>query len=457
MTSRPTRRRSRWTPDLRRADVEPDQVVVPCARQERLAQAAERDRIPLRHGHVDCRGQHAPERDVGHPWRLGEAPPRRVEVCTQDVGAAQILEQRQHLPVREPYVAFHIDAVHPQEGRGHHERDALLYAKDQERDAETPRREPPREQRPDPTSAPRCGTRAPEVRLRARSDPHRSPPSPGCAWARSAARMASAAVPIEPAPSVITRSPGLTMRATACGTSSSRGTTWGGRPAAASVRSAKASRVAPGIAASPAAIDVGQHHLVGGGERPRERVRAVARAGIAVRLEHQHEAPAAHACGLDDGPDLGGVVAVVVDDRHPPGVSPALEPPLGAVKLRKRLGGPREGHLQLERHGDRPQGVQQVVPSRHRQPSGARAPGARGRALRHEAARAERLERHAVSGHVGRRQAFPLEPVGDDAAASRAAAGSRTASSSHAEHHGAVERHLVGELDERLCRPPELP
>ena len=96
---------------------------------------------------------------------------------------------------------------------------------------------------------------APEILLGCCPDPHRVPPVPA-GWARRwriASRMRSPVPPIDPAPSVMTRSPGRAIVATAPGRSSRAGTTRTPPRAASRTAEASASSVTPGIGGSPAA------------------------------------------------------------------------------------------------------------------------------------------------------------------------------------------------------------
>ena len=63
-------------------------------------------------------------------------------------------------------------------------------------------------------------------------------------------------------------------------------------------------------------VDVGDEHDVGLVERARELVEEIARAGVAMRLEGDDDAPVVGALRrVERRLDLGRVVAVVVDER----------------------------------------------------------------------------------------------------------------------------------------------
>ena len=115
-------------------------------------------------------------------------------------------------------------------------------------------------------------------------------------------------------------------------------------------------------------VDVGEHDLVGGAERRAELREQVARACVAVRLEHDHQPPSRRARRGDHRGNLGGMMAVVVDDHHAAALAAHLEAPFGAAGIRRappRCGGTAP---ELESDGDSPQRVEQVVPAGHLQP-----------------------------------------------------------------------------------------
>ena len=115
-------------------------------------------------------------------------------------------------------------------------------------------------------------------------------------------------------------------------------------------------------------VDVGQHDFIGGAQRRAELAHQLAGASVAVRLEHDDDAPVdAGAGGGDDGGDLGRVMTVVVYDHDAVFFPEALESPLGALELRQRGGDGREGDADLEADGHGRERVQQVVPARHLQ------------------------------------------------------------------------------------------
>ena len=104
--------------------------------------------------------------------------------------------------------------------------------------------------------------------------------------------MRSATPPIEPAPSVITMSPGRASSATRPGISSSARTTCSGR------EHARADGVGEPLDRDAlnrrftGRVDIGQDDLVGGAEGASEFVHQIARPRVAMRLEHDDD-PAA--------------------------------------------------------------------------------------------------------------------------------------------------------------------
>src|SRR5690606_34028713 len=87
-------------------------------------------------------------------------------------------------------------------------------------------------------------------------------------------------------------------------------------------------------------VDVGEDDEVGGVEAGGEAVEVGAHAAVAVGLEHGDEAPVgvAGARAGEGGADLGGVVAVVVDDHDVAGGAAHGEAPLDAAELGERGG-----------------------------------------------------------------------------------------------------------------------
>ena len=93
------------------------------------------------------------------------------------------------------------------------------------------------------------------------------------------------------------------------------------------------------IGASPAGIDVGQHQHVDGRQHAHEILEQVARARVAMRLEREHEAPAGEAAArrFDRRRHLGGMVAVVVDQRERAAVERARRRSAGSGGRRRGI------------------------------------------------------------------------------------------------------------------------
>ena len=171
-----------------------------------------------------------------------------------------------------------------------------------------------------------------------------------------------------------------------------------------------------------------------------------------MRLKDDEQPAAGGTGGGDHRGDLGGVMAVVVDHHDAPAFTAHLESPLGAGEFREGGGNARERDLELDadRHGA--ERIEQVVPARH-------GDGHLAERLAHAvhqaadgAARGERLELHVVCGDIGLARMPRLrQPISDHAPAGPG--NQRT----HrlvvcAEDRGAVERHLVDELQEGVVQ-----
>ena len=121
-------------------------------------------------------------------------------------------------------------------------------------------------------------------------------------------------------------------------------------------------------------VDVGEHDLVGQRQRRTKLVQQLRGARIPVRLEHAHDAARAGSSRrAQHGRDLGRVVTVVVDDGDPACLAFALEPALGATKLRQGRRDGRKRHVQLQADADRGERVEHVVAARHLQRQRAQA------------------------------------------------------------------------------------
>ena len=203
----------------------------------------------------DRRGQRPSERCGANPGRPLQLLAPAVEVRRDDVLSHQASQQLLDPGLRQPRVSSHDDLVDLEDGcvlddlaaakRGIDRPSAKQRGKDYRSD--------PAAQQPTPARG--FDVRAPEAFVRGSGD--RAHDDGFLAIALASARVSrpirrSGTVPIDPAPSVITMSPGHTSRASAGGTSSIAGTTSTGALTAARTDAARRSSVAPGSGSSPA-------------------------------------------------------------------------------------------------------------------------------------------------------------------------------------------------------------
>src|SRR5712672_295995 len=112
-------------------------------------------------------------------------------------------------------------------------------------------------------------------------------------------------------------------------------------------------------------VNIGNHQNIGLVESAREFVPEMLRAGVAVRLEkHQEAIELADARGFQGGPDLGRMMAVVVD--HCDIVDGALnvEAPTDAGKFAQTFANQFGGNVEIERDRGGGSGVAHVVDAR---------------------------------------------------------------------------------------------
>ena len=172
-------------------------------------------------------------------------------------------------------------------------------------------------------------------------------------------------------PSRCTRRPGRPRR---------RGTTRRRRAAAATRRgpwgwasSTASTTSSPGDAGDrrrARRVDVGEHDDVGVDEGVGVLPPHLGDAVEAVRLERDDDPPpavAAVAGGGDDGGDLGRQVGVVVDERGPAVDAADVEAAGDAAEAGQGGGAVVERHAEVSRHGDRAEGVDDVVHAAQRQ------------------------------------------------------------------------------------------
>ena len=117
-------------------------------------------------------------------------------------------------------------------------------------------------------------------------------------------------------------------------------------------------------------IHLAQQQHVDRGKNLDEVIEQVVRTGIAMRLEHHHQAPPrpAGACGLQRRGNLARVVRIIVDQQHPAGgcgdVTHQLKTPPDTLESGQRPLHGGIGHTQLGGNGNRGQRVQDIVATR---------------------------------------------------------------------------------------------
>ncbi len=206
-------------------------------------------------------------------------------------------------------------------------------------------------------------------------------------------------------------------------------------------------------------VDLGEQYGIGGGEHLDEVLEAVARAGVAMRLEGQHDAPSREctACGRKRGRHLGRVVTVVVDQGE---VAPvcqwnlavALEAPPDAVELGKGFLDCRIASADFRGYRDGGQRIADVVFAWQVQ---------RDREARNGTVAAHAIEMHppraiAAGAHVFGANVGPgVNAVGDDLF------GELRKNLAHvrvvaAHHRDAVEGQAMDEIDEGLLEPTQV-
>ena len=265
---------------------------------------AQADRPALGDEHLHRRRQHPAQADVRDPRRLDQPPAERLEIDAQDARAAQVVDERLHLAARQPDVAVHADAADPEQRRREREGDALVDAEHEQQHAEHPARDRPRQARPESPASRRLRRRAPEVALGRRLDCHVEPPEPSPLGERRQDSVADAADRAGAERDHQVAGPARGRRRAPAGRRDpARREADTGRRGADRVgercrRDARDRRLA-------GRVDVGEHDLVGGAERRAELREQIARAGVAVRLEHDHQPPAGRARRGDHRGDLG--------------------------------------------------------------------------------------------------------------------------------------------------------
>ena len=186
----------------------------------------------------------------------------------QDARAAQPVDERLHLAARQPHVAAHDDRAAPA-ARGActtRSNAAVAGVDDDQRRAPRRARDAPRD--PGARAALPLAPGFTRARRKFFSDGALTLMPPVSRAAAPRARIALAesgppTSPIEPAPSVMTRSPVRASAATAAGTSSSACTTWTGHDAGRADRRGERLDGHAGNRRLAGRVDVGQHDLVG--------------------------------------------------------------------------------------------------------------------------------------------------------------------------------------------------
>src|ERR1017187_8517597 len=186
-------------------------------------------------------------------------------------------------------------------------------------------------------------------------------------------------------------------------------------------------------------IDIHHENRVGLVKGARELVHQMERAGEAMGLEEDVDAPeTAHAGAIQGRADFGGMVAVIVDDGDAALDAAHLKAAVDAVEGGKGFADFVGGDFEFHGDGDGGHGVEHVVAARNAQVEAAQVGGAIAQA---EIA-GKGVEGQFRGFHVGLRGGS----IGDDAALD----GGQNAlhvGVVQAHDHGAVKRHLVDEFD----------
>src|SRR5688572_19824778 len=215
----------------------------PIDQEQLIADPADANRLAFLHHHANRRREDPPDAGVGDPRRAAETLPPPFEVHRQDVHAFHPLEHGDDLAARHARVAVNADVPDGQHAGGE-DRHRPLIDRGNDRNH---RKDVAGHRHPGRAagSSGRRHVRAAEALVRRDRYAH--------AASSSARNRRLATVPIDPAPSVSTASPGLACAASIGTSSSSVFTTETGRSARRRIASASASAVTPGIGSSLAA------------------------------------------------------------------------------------------------------------------------------------------------------------------------------------------------------------
>ena len=175
-----------------------------------VAQPADADRLALPHDDFHGRRQRATERGFAHPGRRQQALAPAIQIGPDEAFTAQSAQHGKDLALRQPLVAANEDAIDSQDVRVRHA--AAIRGRGRTPTNRTAERVP--KQRLDAAGPAAAASREGLTCAR------RNRRSAGAATAlmicpRAPRPADPAAVPIEPAPSVMTRSPARAMRTTA--------------------------------------------------------------------------------------------------------------------------------------------------------------------------------------------------------------------------------------------------
>ena len=198
----------------------------------------------------------------------------------------------------------------------------------------------------------------------------------------------------------------------------------------------------PGQRRFAGGVHVQHPHAIRVGEGRAEFVRQRLGSRIAMRLEDRQHAPAQPARHAQGGADLGRMVGIVVHHADPGRLAAGLEPPRHAMESPEGLADVGETDFELETHGHRGERIEGVVLPGH---------------VKLDRAQIAPLRDHPEVRSLGSHAQLNATHLGVRAQAVEQGAGRHPRQDPadlpivHAQDRGAVERHAVGELHERLA------